>query len=220
MKISLRVVVSFFILLNTGCFFGTFQTAQTIPPGEVNYGWYATFPVYFSKVDKDTSKARGYGAFVTPNIGGYLVYGASPTLNFGLRGSAGEGIGPFGKFRFLSESFAPISGAAIFSLGYHPVAQGISGRVDLVFSRQLSPYSSIYYGATYLRSPDYRRLAYKVKVREIEEFKYFWCVFAGVDLNRELANDSGVGIPFGMTLELSLPLVKYPALFFGFQIKR
>ncbi|MCD6256278.1 MAG: hypothetical protein J7J44_08415 [Deltaproteobacteria bacterium] len=68
--------ISLLFLLNAGCFFGTFQTVQTVPPGEVKYGFYANMPVYFNKSDKDASKEKGYGAFVTPNLGGYLVYGA------------------------------------------------------------------------------------------------------------------------------------------------
>ena len=31
--------------LLSGCFFGTFQTAETLGPGEVNAGWYANYPL-------------------------------------------------------------------------------------------------------------------------------------------------------------------------------
>ena len=214
--------VSLLFLLNSGCFLGTFQTAQTVPPGEVNYGFYADMPVYFNKSDKDASKDKGLGAFVTPNVGGYLIYGASPGLNFGLRGSLGEGIGPFAKFRFLDESVMPLSGAATFTIGYHPVAQGISLRSDLIFSKMLSSYSSIYFGWTFLRSPDYRKLANKdIKIEDVQEFKYFHSLFVGVDLKRRPDENDELGwVPFGLTIELAVPLVKYPALFFGFQLKR
>lgn len=210
------------IIVSQGCFFGTFRTADTLRPGEVDAGGYINFPVYFSKVEKDSSKAKGLGAFVTPNVGGYLEYGASNRATFGVHASLGEGIGPYGRFQFMRNGPLNIQGAIALGISFHPIAQGIGVRGDLIFSRHLSPYSSIYFGWTGLRSPDYRKIANKhVHVEDIQEFRYFNALFLGVDLMRTWSpNPRKKMLPLGLMMELSIPLTRYPPLFFGFQLHR
>ena len=218
------------VLLTSGCFFGTFQTAETLSPGEVDVGWYGNYPLYFNKADKDSSMhgSDSLGAYVTPNIGGYLAYGMTGYMDAGLRGSIGEGIGPFLKLQLIGQQGPvgpfPLDLAVMAGLGYHPVAQGISYRFDLLLSRRLSSFSSIYAGWTGVRCPDYRRLAYRSfgipKGSDIEEFRFFNAVYLGVDLSRkESPMNPLLGIPLGLTMEFSVPLTRYPALFFGFQLK-
>jgi hypothetical protein len=210
-----------FLLFNCSCFFGTFRTADTLRPGAVDAGGYINFPVYFSKAEKDSSEENLGGAFVTPNLGGYLEYGASRNSTFGVHASTGEGIGPYGRVRFLDRGPFGLQAAIAMGITFHPVAEGIGLRGDLIFSKHLSPYSSIYFGWTTVRSPDYRKLAKDSSINDIEEFKIFHAVFLGVDLMREWSENPRVkALPLGMTLELALPITRYPALFFGFQIHR
>jgi hypothetical protein len=218
----MRVVFIFVFvsLFTTGCFFGTFQTAETLGPGNVTAGWYANLPLYFDKEDKTTSKEKGYGAFEKPNVGGYLLYGAGDNVDFGLRGSLGEGVGPVAKIRFINEATYPFSGALMLGLAYHPFAQGISLRSDVLISKRLSPFSSIYFGWTGVRSPDYRKVAF-FNAKDIEEFDFFQAIFLGVDLRRKSFEDPRKAtLPFGLTMEFAFPLTPYPALFFGIQFKR
>ena len=210
-----------FVFLLEGCFFGTFQTAESLKPGDVNAGWYANMPLYFDNSVKEKSKEHNKGAFIYPNIGGYLMYGASKSVDFGMRGSLGEGLGPFTKIQFLNEKNLFLSGAIIAGMAYHPVAQGISLRADLIFSKRLSLYSSLYWGWTIMRAPDYRMLAYKdVKLNDIKEFREFNAIFLGVDLKRKKGSSYFNKIPFGLTMEFTVPLTDYPAIFWGFQFTR
>jgi hypothetical protein len=219
------------VLLLTGCFFGTFQTAETLSPGEVDVGWYGNYPLYFKKADKDSSmrSADSIGAFVTPNIGGYLMYGTSGYLDMGLRGSIGEGIGPFVKLQLLGAQSPlarfPVDIAVLAGMGYHPLAQGISYRFDALMSRRLSSFSSVYMGWTGVRTPDYRRLGYRSfgipKAEDIQTFRFLNALFLGVDLSRKESPTNPLsGIPLGLTMEFAVPIVPYPALFFGIQLKR
>ncbi len=209
------------IFLMQGCFFGTFQTAESLKPGDVNAGWYVNIPLYFDASTRNESKQSDNGAYEYPNVGGYLLYGASNRIGFGIRGSFGEGIGPFTKIQFLDEKITFLSGAVMAGMAYHPVAQGISLRGDLVFSKRLSLYSSIYWGWTILRVPDYRKLAYEnVKIGDIKDFREFNALFVGVDLKRKRRSSYFKKIPFGMTMEFTVPLTKYPAIFWGFQFTR
>jgi len=219
----MRIFIIFFVLvISNGCFFGTFQTAETLGPGNVTAGWYANLPLYFVKKDKEASIDDSIGAYETPNIGGYLLYGAGENIDFGLKGSLGEGVGPVTKIRFLNEISSPISGAIMLGLAYHPFAQGISLRSDILFSRRLSPFSSIYFGWTGVRSPDYRKVALSgYEAKDIEEFYFFHSIFIGVDLKRKSFVDPRArSLPLGLTMEFSLPLTSHPALFFGIQLKR
>ena len=169
------------------------------------------------------------GAFVTPNIGGYLAYGTTGYLDAGLRGSIGEGLGPFVKMQLIGQQGPlrpfPLDLAVLGGLGYHPIAQGITYRFDLLLSRRLSSFSSVYVGWTGVKTPDYRRLAYRSfgipKASDIEDFHFFNALYMGVDLSRrESAMNPLSGIPLGLTMEFAVPLTGYPALFFGFQLKR
>ncbi len=208
-------------VLTEGCFFGTFRTADTLKPGQVDAGGYINFPVYFSRAEKSSSKEDSLGAYITPNIGGYLEYGASDGATFGIHASFGEGIGPYGRFRFMNGQVLGFQGAMALGISFHPIAQGIGLRGDLIFSKHLSPYSSAYFGWTGARIPDYRRLAYGLHIKDIEDFKFFQALFVGVDLMR--SGNQGPStrfLPVGMMLELCIPLTKYPPLFFGFQIHR
>ncbi len=221
----------FFISLQEGCFFGTFQTAHTMGPGQVDAGWYLTYPLYFNRQTRQHSLRQGIGSFDSrPNVGGFIEYGASEYLDFGLWGSLGEGIGPFGKFQFLglgSPVAAPLDASVWFGFGYHPVVEGITGRVVLVAGKHLSPYSSVSFGWIGVNMPDYRKLDLPYDgnfwdhLRNLGPFRFFQALFVGIDISRrEDVPPAYQKLPFGMTMEFTLPLVPDPALFFGIQFRR
>ncbi len=216
-KRALQLALVMSQILLSGCFFGTFQTAETIPAGAVDAAWNVNVPLYFDKQTRNSAKQHNE-AYIFPNIGGYLAYGASNAAEFGIYGSLGEGIGPFGKIRMLSEYSAPLSFAFLGGFAYHPVAQGISYKLELILSRRLSPFSQIYGGFHYGYQPDYRRDG--PSITSVSTFKTFPEMFIGVDLGRRKGVRRRLRrMPFSLTMELGLPLTPAPAMFMGFQFK-
>ena len=133
----------------------------------------------------------------------------------------GEGIGPYGRFQYLRNGPFGFQGAIALGISFHPIAQGIGFRSDLIFSKHLSPFSSIYFGWTGSRTPDYRKLTYGLNAEDIQDFEFFNAIFLGVDLMRSWSQGPETRfLPLGLMMELSIPLTKYPPLFFGFQIHR
>ncbi len=209
-----------FLLILNGCFFGTFQTARPIAPGSVDSGWYVNIPLYANKNVRESQK-QAHSAFTIPNFGGHLSYGASHHAEFGIYGSLGEGIGPFGKFLLLSEYSFPMSFGTIVGFAYHPFAQGISWKLDLVLSRAISPYASLYGGFHYGYQPDYRTSIPRGKdIWSISKFENFQELFMGVELSRKSKVRKGLKrLPYSLTMEFGIPLVSQPAIFLGFQFK-
>ncbi len=208
------------ILLINGCFFGTFQTARPIAAGSVDSGWFVNFPLYTNKNVRESQKSSGT-AFTIPNFGGHISYGASNFAEFGLYGSLGEGIGPFGKFLLLSEYSYPVSFGVLAGFAYHPFAQGISWKLDLILSHSLSPYASLYGGFHYGYQPDYRTsLPADTDIWQISNFADFQEIFVGIELARKTqVRKSLKRMPYSLTMEFGIPLVSQPAIFVGFQFK-
>ncbi len=225
------LITIFIAALQEGCFFGTFQTAQSLKPGDVDAGWYVSYPLYFNRNVKKRSEEQGIGSYDSrPNVGGFIAYGASPSTDFGLWGSLGEGFGPFGKFQFLGYNRlipSPIDGALWAGFSYHPIVEGIIGKLALIGSSQLSEYSTLYFGWIGVNSPDYRKLSlpsddnFWTRLRNLGSFKFFHAIFLGIDLYRkETVKEEFRRLPFGISMEFTLPLVTYPALFFGIQFRK
>jgi len=208
------------ILLVNGCFFGTFQTARPIAPGSVDSGWYVNIPLYANKNVRESQKSAGT-AFTIPNFGGHISYGASDFAEFGIYGSLGEGIGPFGKFLLLSEYSFPVSSAVLAGFTYHPFAQGISWKLDLILSHAISPYASLYGGFHYGYQPDYRtNFPSGGDAWSISTFRNFQELFIGIELARSRnVRKSLKRMPYSLTMESGIPLVSQPAIFVGFQFK-
>jgi len=213
------VVFSFLSFLLQGCFFGTFQTADSLSPGEVDGGWFINYPLYFDQTQRENAREIDSSAFQRPNIGGYFAYGASYFLDFGLRASLGEGIGPFAKISQEIGRRVKVRSAFILSLLYHPYAQGISARADFVLSKRLSFFSSLYGGWSIARMPDYTKIgiAGNHKPQEITDFTILNSLFFGVTLSR------GIGgkrfIPSTLVMELNIPIHKRPPIIFGISLK-
>ena len=216
---KLSLLLPAIVFLN-GCFFGTFQTARPIAPGSVDSGWYVNIPLYTNKNVRESQKSSGT-AFTIPNIGGHVSYGASDFAEFGLYGSLGEGIGPFGKFLLLSEDSYPFSFGLLAGFAYHLFAQGLSWKLDLILSRNISPYASIYGGFHYCYQPDYRtNLPGDADIWHVSTFRNFQQLFVGIELARSReVKKSLQKMPYSITMEFGVPLVSQPAIFVGFQFK-
>ncbi len=83
------------LLLFQGCFFGTFQTAQPIMQGEIDFGLYMNIPAYLSEHSKNQSIYEGYA--ILPYGGIFGGIGATRNLSIGLSGSF-LGVGPYAKW--------------------------------------------------------------------------------------------------------------------------
>lgn len=218
-KIKILILYPIISLLS-GCFFGTFQTARPIPPGNVDSGWYVNIPLYANKSVREAQKSAGT-SFTIPNFGGRISYGAAEFAEFGIYGSLGEGIGPFGKFLLLSEDSYPLSFGTLLGFAYHPFAQGISWKLNLILSHKISPYASIYGGFHYGYQPDYRtNFPPGEDIWQISNFRGFEELFMGIELvRRRDVRKRLKRLPYSLVMELGIPLVPNPPILVGFQFK-
>ncbi|RKY97552.1 MAG: hypothetical protein DRQ10_08440 [Candidatus Hydrothermota bacterium] len=219
-KIVLVVGLGLFVM--SGCFYGSFHTAETVGPGCMQSGWYANFPVYPDVGVFHKSEEVHGGAYVVPNVGGFIEFGAATGLDVGVRGNLGEGISVFSKIQVAkgAQMGVPLDAAVLGAIGYHPVALGMSGRAELIVSTPLSQYGTLYFGGMLLRSPDYRKvlaITKRLKLSEFRDFRLFPFVFSGIELREGVIHQK---VPFILTIELGVPLHSYPPLFIGFQVKR
>ncbi len=210
----------------TGCFFGTFQTAHVVRPGDTDWGFFGNFPLYLSRGDRNRAESAGrvYGI---PNLGGYLLYGVGPAMDGGLRGSMGEGIGPVLRFQWLGGASIPsaLDGALIGYVGYHPLGQLVTFRLDLLFSFSPSPYSDLYGGFLWEQIPDYAGSAatglskvFPEAFRVTDPGSYRG-VYFGIRMRRRYGR--GGWPPAGLALEFAVPLDQGPVpVIFGVQFSR
>lgn len=156
-------------LLSSGCFFGTFQTAETVGAGNVSSTAYAMIPTY---AFTDTTMEE-----IAENIsaGGFFQMGATDNFDIGLFfGTAG--IGAQGKLRLTPGSTAksktirktrtrsssrrrrktsvmPFHAAAIVSATYNIWKGGLVPKGDLVASIRFSEFFSLYGGGQIFYAP-------------------------------------------------------------------
>lgn len=90
----MRRVILIYPLIG-GCFFGTFQTAQPVKQGEIDFGLYANFPAYLTPESKNEAIYGGYA--ILPYGGIFAGIGATQNLSIGITGSF-LGIGPYTKW--------------------------------------------------------------------------------------------------------------------------
>jgi hypothetical protein len=159
----LTVICSIVLLciLSSGCFFGTFQTAETVGAGNVGSTAYVTIPTY---AYSDTTMED---IVESMSAGGFFQIGATDNFDIGLFfGTAG--IGAQGKLRFTPggsksrrsqsgrtrssgrrsrrSSYNPFDLAAILSVNYDLWNGGLVPKGDLVGSVRLGEYFSLYGG--------------------------------------------------------------------------
>ena len=123
-------LIPIFILAFSGCFFGTFQTAEPVKQGEMDAGLYLNFS------SDPRAKTTTYG-------GGFLGFGVTDNLSLGL-GAGGTGIGPYAKWTayrhpnyYLYFSLVPRIYLDIFSSTHTAFPQ-----MDLIFGARANRFFS------------------------------------------------------------------------------
>ncbi len=217
--VRLLIISSMIVIVSSGCFMGTFQTAKTVGYQNTSYGWYFNFPVYFDRQYLDSSVVRNKGAHIIPTLGYTYTYGVSDNIDAGFRANFGEGIGVYTKLQFLN--LRTFNGALMLGLGFQPFALGMTLRSDLIFSTSVVQSSTTYFGFSFMRMPDYRRIgiifddARKLKYDDLTRFTLFLEAFGGVELTNVYINH----IPVKLLVEFGVPIQPYPPLYIGAMVK-
>ncbi len=220
MKILRFILLSMLLFLSTGCFMGTFQTARTLGYQNTSAGWYFNFPVYFDRQYLDSSVVRNKGGYIIPTLGYIYAYGVSDNIDAGFRANFGEGIGVYTKIQFLNINNR-FNGAVLLGLGFQPLALGMTLRSDLIFSTSVQGNSVTYFGFSFMRMPDYRRIgiifqdAKMLKYDDLMRFRAFMEAYGGVELSNVYINH----IPVKLAVEFGVPIQPYPPLYVGVLVR-
>ncbi len=99
-----------------GCFFGTFQTPETVKPGEATGAAFANFPGFIHPDHAEV--ARQNNVYRTWGFGGYAGFGLLDGLEGGITAYA-AGLGPYLKWR-VWRSRKRRSGLRVASLSVAP----------------------------------------------------------------------------------------------------
>lgn len=203
------------LILANGCFFGTFQTAETLGAGKVGSTAYIMIPTYaYSDSTMDD--------FVEAmSAGGFFQIGATDNFDVGLILSA-AGIGAQGKLRLTpgvtssrsgsssrrsisrrgrrrSSSYNPFNAAGIFSINYDLWRGGLVPKGDLLASVRFSEYFSIYSGGQIFYAP---KLTDTKLDREVNRQ-----IYVGFNVRRsEKVTPQMQWIPTSLYIEFGYPL--------------
>lgn len=201
-------------LISSGCFFGTFQTAETVGAGNVGSTAYVMVPTY---AYSDTTMEA---IVESMSAGGFFQIGATDNFDIGLFfGTAG--IGAQGKLRFTpgggssrrsksgrtrslgrrsrKRSYNPFDVAAIVSVNYDLWNGGLVPKGDLVGSLRMGEYFSLYGGG---------QMFYAPKITDPNLERHFnRQIFLGLNVRRgEHVNPQMDWIPNSLFIEFGYPL--------------
>lgn len=192
------IILILFVIISNGCFFGTFQTAETLGAGNVGSTAYVTIPTY---AYSDTTMED---ILESISAGGFFQIGATDNFDVGLFfGTAG--IGAQGKLRFTPggntsmRTYNPFDAAAIFSLNYDLWHGGLVPKGDLVGSFRFGEYFSLYGGGEIFYAP---------KLTDIDLTRYVNReIFLGFNVRRgEKTAPELDWIPNSLYIEFGYPL--------------
>ncbi len=214
-------------IISSGCFFGTFQTAETVGAGNVGSAVYVTVPTYAY------SDSTMEDIIESMSAGGFFQIGATDNFDVGLFfGTAG--IGAQGKFRFtpggktskrktssrklsrgrrnVSRNYNPFDVAAIVSLNYDLWRGGFVPKGDLIGSFRFGEYFSLYGGGEIFYAP-------KLTDTELNKFANRE-IFVGFNVRRgEKVSPELDWIPNSLFVEFGYPLdVEKKTFMFGIGI--
>ena len=204
-------------LLSSGCFFGTFQTAETVGAGNVNSAAYVMIPTYAYTDTTMEDFAENISA------GGFFQMGATDHFDIGLLfGTAG--IGAQGKLRLTrgstsktkktvrktrtrsssrrrrKTSVTPFHAAAIVSATYNIWKGGLVPKGDLVASIRFGEYFSLYGGGQIFYAP-------KIYDTDVTAKYVNRQLFAGFNVRRsEDISKQLEWIPTSLYIEFGYPL--------------
>jgi hypothetical protein len=202
-------------LLSSGCFFGTFQTAETVGAGNVNSTAYVMIPTYAYTDTTMEDFAENMSG------GGFFQIGATDNFDVGLfLGTAG--IGAQGKLRFTPGSTSkskktgrtksrsssrrrktttnPFHAAGIVSVTYNIWKGGLVPKGDLVASIRFGEYFSLYGGGQVFYAP-------KMYDSDVTEKYVNRQLFGGFNIQRsEDISKELEWIPTSLFIEFGYPL--------------
>ncbi len=213
--------------LPNGCFFGTFQTAETLGAGNVGSTAYVMIPTYAFSDTTMEDIAENMSA------GGFFQIGATDNFDLGLfLGTAG--IGAQGKLRLTpgstlkrqkgrtssrsgrrrkKSSYNPFNVAAILSVTYNIWKGGLVPKGDLVASMRFGEFLSIYGGGQIFYAP-------KMYDTDVTQKYVNRQLFGGFNVQRsETVAQELSWIPTSLYIEFGYPLdLEKKAFMFGFGI--
>ncbi len=211
-------------IISHGCFFGTFQTAETLGAGNVGSGAYVVVPTYTSKADRDS--AFESGEFLE-NIsgGGFFQIGATDNFDVGLCFST-AGIGAQGKLRFTpsrrisssrgrsrrGHSSSHFDMATIITINYDFYRGGLLPKFDLLGSMRFNEYFALYGGGQVFYVPDLSDTYLDTEWNKE--------LYLGINVKRGEESTPGMEwIPSSLYIEFGFPLdLERRAIMFGIGI--
>ncbi len=207
-------------LLLGGCFFGTFQTAQPLQPGEIDAGLYANVPAHVVPESKNAAIYGKYGVF--PTFGGFFGVGAMKNLSVGLTANF-LGLAPYAKWTFYKHpryefysSVVPKLYVDVFSTSLiTPEIDLLMGaRVNRYFSWYLS-YQLLYSITGYKYDPNFTLDTVRIP-GAVRRFPYLHQYVAfGIDLSGHFKGKTGT-IPYGLRLEFGGSYFYYDGKYYPF----
>lgn len=218
-------------LISNGCFFGTFQTAETLGAGNVGSTAYVMVPTYGLL---DTS-ITGEEFLESVSAGGFFQIGATNNFDVGLILST-AGIGAQGKLRFTPgarkssrtksgrtrssgrrrrrRSSNPFDVATIITVNYNLWTGGLLPKFDLIGSIRFNEFFSLYGGGQlfYIANLDLDESQFNTKMNKE--------VYLGINVRRSEKITPGLDwIPSSLYIEFGYPLdLEERAVLFGIGI--
>jgi len=212
--VNLGIGFVFLGIISTGCFFGTFQTAQTLGAGNVGSAAYVMIPTYAYSDTTMEDIVKNMSA------GGFFQIGATDNFDVGLYlGTAG--LGAQGKLRLTPtrktskktrsgrtrsagrrskrRSYNPFDLATLFTINYDFTHGGLIPKGDLIGSFRFGEYFSLYGGG---------QIFYAPKIGETAINKYVnKQLFVGFNVRRSEKVIPGMDwIPNSLYIEFAYPL--------------
>ncbi|MEO0139257.1 MAG: hypothetical protein ABIL16_03690 [candidate division WOR-3 bacterium] len=188
-----------------GCFFGTFQTAQPINQGEIDFGLYFNFPAYLTQESKNAAIYNNYA--ILPYGGIFAGVGATKNLGVGL-GASFLGIGPYAKWtvykfpRYESYiSLVPKLYVDVFSTSM------LTPQLDMIFGAKANRviswyigYQVMYSASEYIYNPLLSTDTFKIPgaIRRIPNLHQY--ISFGIDLTGKFRGQKS-DIPYGLRIE-------------------
>jgi len=212
-------------VISNGCFFGTFQTAETLGAGNVGSAAYVMLPTYaYSDSTMDD-------ILESLSAGGFFQIGATDNFDIGLCFST-AGIGAQGKLRFTpgtskssrsgrtsssrrgrrNRSYNRFDAAGILSINYDIWRGGLIPKGDLLSSIRFGEYFSLYGGGQVFYAPKFTDTDLQ---RELNRQ-----IYMGINVRRgEGTSPEMEWIPSSIFIELGYPLdLEEKAFMFGIGI--
>jgi len=208
--------VLFVFFFFSGCFYGTFQTADTLGRGKSELTAYTFAPSYISQKERNKAKENDY---VAPGALG-LVYqvGVAEHADAGIQ-FLPYAVGVNGKFG-LGSRLPGVELASFVSLNYLLGRAQIAPKVSIIAGKDFGGVS-LYGGGEFFRGPDWEKQVHPGEKNSVSDIPDLpdggsGALFLGARISTGNAGLESRWIPQALYFELSVPLdVKYRMVLFG-----